>query len=187
LTFLAGPMIGRDRWLAAHTSFFPPFRAANTAFSNSLFLCGIVVGIMILPIVTSISREVMSQTPREACEAALALGGTRWGMITDVILPFSRNGIIGAALLGLGRAAGETIAVDIILATTNTAPWWPLNLHVLNPGGGAIAPLIADWFTQVPTRGLSALTLAALTLFVTTLLINLTDRVFVARASTAAA
>ena len=61
----------------------------------------------------------MSQTPRDQCEGALALGGTKWGMITDVILPFGRNGIIGAALLGLGRALGETIAVTLILSITS--------------------------------------------------------------------
>ncbi len=74
----------------------------------------------IVPIITSVSREVMAQTPREACEAALGLGGTRWGMVTDVILPFSRNGIVGAFLLGFGRGLGETMIVVLVLSKATT-------------------------------------------------------------------
>ena len=103
------------RWLSDHGDFFPPFRVVGTSLGNSLFVAGLIVGIMVLPIIASISREVMSQVPRDQCEAALGLGGTRWGMVTSVILPFSRNGIVGASMLGLGRAMGETIAVSIIL------------------------------------------------------------------------
>ena len=72
---------------------------------------------MISPIVTSVTRDVMAQVPREQCEGALALGGTRWGMIRDVILPFARGGIVGGALLGFGRALGETIAIAIVITS----------------------------------------------------------------------
>ena len=71
---------------------------------------------MILPIVTSVSRDVMAQCPREQCEGALALGGSRWGMIRTVLMPFSRSGIVGAVLLGFGRALGETIAISSSLS-----------------------------------------------------------------------
>ena len=132
---------------------------------------------MVTPIVTSVSREVMSQVPREQCEGALALGGTKWGMVTEVILPFARNGIIGAALLGLGRALGETIAVTLILSVTNLPTG-----HILYPGGGTVPALIVDWYAQVGSgRGLDALTLAGLTLFALTLGVNIVARIIVSR------
>ncbi len=92
---------------------FPYFRVPpnGAILAGSSVVAGMVLSIMILPIITSVSRDVMAQVPREQCEGALALGGTRWGMIRSVILPFGRNGIIGAILLGFGRALGETIAL----------------------------------------------------------------------------
>ena len=89
LKVLGQQMFGFTKWLSVHASFIPLFREPDATFGNSIFVCGVVVGIMIIPIVTSVSREVMSQVPRDACEAALALGGTKWGMVTDVILPFA--------------------------------------------------------------------------------------------------
>ena len=77
-----------------HASFVPIFRTPTPGqYVKSIFACGLICAVTIIPIITSISREVMAQTPRDVCEAALGLGGTRWGMVTDVILPFSRNGI----------------------------------------------------------------------------------------------
>ncbi len=168
---------GPTTWLTAHAAFFPLFQAGPGKVGRSLFVCGLVVAIMVTPIVTSVSREVMSQVPREQCEGALALGGTKWGMVTDVILPFARNGIIGAALLGLGRALGETIAVTLILSVTNLP-----NSHILYPGGGTVPALIVNWYAQVgPGRGLDALTLAGLTLFALTLGVNIIARIIVSR------
>ena len=80
-----------------------------------MFIAGIVVSLMVLPIIASVTREVFAQTPPGEKEAALALGGTRWGMIRTVVLPFGRGGIIGGSMLGLGRALGETIAVSLLL------------------------------------------------------------------------
>jgi phosphate transport system permease protein len=167
---------GVTKWLSQHASFIPFFREPDATYGNSIFLCGLVVGIMIIPIVTSVSREVMSQAPREACEAALALGGTKWGMVTDVILPFARNGILGGVLLGLGRALGETMAVLLILSETNT-----IHFNVLGPGGGQIPALIANTFVALPSLGKSALTLAGLLLFATILVINFAARKVVGR------
>jgi phosphate transport system permease protein len=133
---------------------------------------------MILPIVTAISREVMSLVPRDECEAALALGGTRWGMITDVILPFARSGIIGGVMLGLGRALGETIAVRIILVS-NDRIW----LHILQPGGGSISALIVREFAGSSRLEQSALTVAGVTLFAITLGINIGARLVLVRAA----
>ncbi len=163
-------------WLSHHADFIPFFREPDTTYGNSIFLCGIVVGIMIIPIVTSVSREVMSQAPRDACEAALALGGTKWGMVTDVILPFARNGILGGVLLGLGRALGETVAVLLILSQTNI-----VHTHILGPGGGDIPALIANYFVTLPPLGKSALTFAGLLLFATILVVNFIARRIVGR------
>src|SRR5258707_1229969 len=79
------------------------------------FVIGLVLAIMILPIVSAISREVMATVPADHKEAALGLGATRWEMIRIAVLPFSRSGIVGGAMLGLGRALGETIAVTILI------------------------------------------------------------------------
>ena len=171
--WLSGPTI----WLSKYGAFFPPFRSAPGQVGRSLFACGLVVGVMVTPIVTAVSREVMAQTPREQCEGALALGGTKWGMITEVIFPFARNGVIGAGLLGLGRALGETMAVALILSINNVP-----TSHILFPGGGTIPALIVDWYDQVgPGLGLDALTLAGLTLFALTLGVNAIARIIVSR------
>ena len=108
------------KWLVDHASFVPIFRTPTpNAYVKSIFACGLICAVTIIPIITSISREVMAQAPRDVCEAALGLGGTRWGMVTDVILPFSRNGILGAILLGIGRGLGETMIVVLVLSPGN--------------------------------------------------------------------
>jgi phosphate transport system permease protein len=176
-TFLDQHLVATTKWFGHHASFFPPF-VLNSAknVGGSLFEAGLVVGIMITPLITSISREVMSQVPRDTCEAALALGGTRWGMITDVILPFSRNGIIGGTLLGLGRALGEAIAVTLVLLSDDR-----LTAHILQPGGGTVSSLIVRQFLGGSSIEKSALTLGALLLFAITLAVNIGGRVIVAR------
>jgi phosphate transport system permease protein len=176
LKVLSSEVFGVTKWLSNYASFIPLFREPDKTFGNSIFVCGLVLGVMIIPIVTSVSREVMAQAPREACEAAVALGGTKWGMVTDVILPFARNGILGAVLLGFGRALGETVAVLLILSQDNL-----LRSHILGPGGGQIPALIADLFTSVPALTKSALTLAGLLLFVTILVLNFVARKAAAR------
>jgi phosphate transport system permease protein len=166
-----------QNWLGHHANFFPLFRlSSNTPIGRSEFLAGIVVAIMILPLMTAISREVMSQVPRADCEAALALGGTRWGMVTDVILPFARSGIIGGAMLGLGRALGETIAVSIIVNANDQ-----FSSHILQSGGGSVSALIARQFSSSGSVAQSALILGGLVLFAVTLSVNLLARVVVSR------
>ena len=182
LTALNHYVYGTTKWLNFHGSFIPFLQTPEPGtYGNSIFLCGLVVGVMVIPIVTSISREVMVRAPREACEGALGLGGTRWGVVTDVILPFSRNGIVGAALLGMGRAIGETFAVYLILSSRNV-----VTPKILGPGGlGSISQLITLFFESVPKLSKSALTFAALLLFLTTLSINLIARVIIGRAEAA--
>jgi phosphate transport system permease protein len=136
---------------------------------------------MILPIITSVSRDVMAQVPRDQCEGALALGGTRWGMIRDVILPFGRGGIMGATLLGFGRALGETIAVALIIVSLS----YKANLHVIKSGAGSIASLIALRFAEANALERSGLVAAGLALFLLTLAVNLAARRIVNRVARA--
>jgi phosphate transport system permease protein len=175
---LAAPEIRIARWMNHHLSVLPWFRltTSTTTLAASTFDAGLVVGIMIIPIITSISRDVMGQVPREQCEGALALGGTRWGMIRDVILPFGRSGIIGGVILGLGRALGETIAILFIITIV-----FPVNTHILTGGSGSIAAIIANLFGNSNALGRSGLIAAGLCLFVLTLLVNFAARFVVAR------
>ena len=114
-----------EQWLSDKFSFLP-FIGGSVA-GPSYFIAGLILAIMIIPIVSAITREVISTVPREHKEAALALGATRWEMIRTAILPYSRSGITGAAMLGLGRAMGETIAVTIVIgnAPVTRGTRWP--------------------------------------------------------------
>jgi phosphate transport system permease protein len=172
-SYVRGPVT----WIASHLGFIPIFRTTEPGnYSDSVFICGLIVGIMIIPVVASVSREVMSQAPRDMVEAALGLGGTRWGSITDVILPFSRNGIVGGTLLGLSRALGETMAVLLILSSSNA-----VSKAILGPGNGDIAKQIGDSFPISPIHSQSELTLAGLTLFATTLIFSYGGRIVARR------
>jgi phosphate transport system permease protein len=168
------------RWLVDHASFVPIFRTPSPGlYVKSIFACGLICAVTIIPIITSISREVMAQAPRDVCEAALSLGGTRWGMVTDVILPFSRNGILGAVLLGIGRGLGETMIVVLVLSQGNH-----LTSALMGPGGlGSIAAQITENFVASSVITKSALILLGLVLFATTLAINVVARLIVERSS----
>jgi phosphate transport system permease protein len=179
---LQGRMVPVARWFADHLSAIPAFRLTriDARLAQSSFVAGVVVAIMILPVITSVSRDVMAQVPREQCEGALALGGSRWGMIRDVVLPFGRSGIVGATLLGFGRALGETIAVALIISLVFKANW-----HVLEAGGSSIAALIATRFGEAGAIDRSGLVAAGLALFLLTLGVNLLARRIVKRAGIA--
>ena len=166
------------KWIVDHFGFVPFFRTPTPGvFVQSVFACGLVCACTLIPIITSVSREVMAQTPRDACEAALGLGGTRWGMVTDVILPFSRNGIVGAFLLGFGRGLGETFIVVLVLSPANK-----VTTALMGPNGlGSIAKQITeDYLTASPVNA-SALIVLGLILFLTTLLVNVGARAVVGR------
>lgn len=178
LYFLQPKLMGTSRWLTDHLGFIPFFHTTRPVFGSSMFIAGIVVGLMVLPIVASVTREVLSQAPRGVCEAALALGGSRWGMIRSVILPFGRSGIVGAAMLGLGRALGETIAIALILSFN-----FRLHTEILSPGGGSVAGLIANNFGEAGEVQRHALVAAGLALFVITLIVNTTARIIVNKTS----
>jgi phosphate transport system permease protein len=167
------------RWLVHHAGFIPIFRTYSPTpqYVQSIFACGVICAVTIIPIITSISREVMAQAPRDVCEAALGLGGTRWGMVTEVILPFSRNGILGAILLGIGRGLGETMIVVLVLSPGNH-----LTASLLGPDGlGSVALQITENFVTSSYIARSALILLGLVLFLTTLGVNILARLVVQR------
>ncbi len=176
LSYLQPKLDGPARWLSTWVRFIPIFKTKVPIFGSSLFVSGLVLALMIVPIITSISLAVMSEVPRVYCEAALALGGTKAGMIREVVWPFSKGGLIGASMLGLGRALGETIAVALILSNDFRIP-----TNVLSPGGASVAGTIALKFGEAGELGRSALIAAGLVLFTVTLLVNVVARAVVAR------
>jgi phosphate ABC transporter permease protein PstC len=164
-----------QQWFA-DTFSFVPFVGGAVA-GPSYFVAGLILAIMIVPIVSAISREVISTVPRELKEAALALGATRWEMIRIAILPYARPGIVGASMLGLGRAIGETIAVTLVIGNASTLG------HQLFDQGYTLAAVIANEFGEAAADPLhsGALIAAGLILFVLTLIVNFAARGFVAR------
>ena len=172
-------LITVSRFVSEHLLAIPFFRLSEPSarLTGSSFIAGVVVGMMIMPIICSISREVMGRVPRDLCEGALALGGTRWGMIKAVVLPFGRSGIFGAALLGFGRALGETIAVALLIGNVEAVA----NLHVLEQGAGSVAALIAIRFGEASSIERSGLVAAGLSLLLLTFTVSLFSRFIIAR------
>jgi phosphate ABC transporter permease protein PstC len=174
--FLAPKLQGAEQWLADRLSFVP-FIGGGLVTIPNYFITGLVLAIMILPIVSAISREVMATVPADHKEAALGLGATRWEMIRLAVLPYCRSGIVGGAMLGLGRAIGETIAVTILIGD---AP--KLGGHLFAQGY-SLAAVIANEFGEAQGLHRSALFAAGLVLFVLTLLVNGIARLMVRRAA----
>ncbi|HEX3520142.1 MAG TPA: phosphate ABC transporter permease subunit PstC [Solirubrobacteraceae bacterium] len=174
--FLAPKLHGAEQWVADRLSFIP-FIGGGLVTIPNYFITGLVLAIMILPIVSAISREVMTTVPADHKEAALGLGATRWEMIRIAVLPYCRSGIVGGAMLGLGRAIGETIAVTILVGD---AP--QLGSHLFGQGY-SLAAVIANEFGEAQGMHRSALFAAGLVLFVLTLLVNGLARFFVVRAA----
>ena len=164
-----------EDWLGSVLGWLPLFDTA-AGVSGTIFVASVVLAIMILPIVTAISREVFAQTPVFHKEGALALGATRWEMIRTAILPFGAPGVISAAMLGLGRALGETIAVSLILSTVPTFSF------SLFSGGETFASKIANNAAEfdTPTKA-GAFIAAGLVLFVLTFVVNAIARVVIER------
>ena len=176
LFFLAPKLLPAEQWLADRLSFVP-FIGGGLVTIPNYFVAGLVLAIMILPIVSAISREVMATVPADHKEAALGLGATRWEMIRMAVLPYCRSGIVGGAMLGLGRAIGETIAVAILIGGTPR-----LGSHLFGPGE-SLAGSIANEFGEAQGLHRSALFAAGLVLFVLTLLVNGVARALVLRAA----
>jgi phosphate transport system permease protein len=186
LFFFQGHVIGLARWLSTWLAWVPLFRvegadptdplASQSVYTASTFIAGFVVALMVIPISCSIMREVFSQAPPGEREGAYALGATRWGMVRTVVLPFGRGGMIGAIMLGLGRALGETIAVYLIIS-----PVFRINWHILQSGSNSVASLIVLRVGDASGFGLSALMAAGLALFALTLIVNFGASAIIAR------
>ena len=174
--FLVPKLQPAERWFS-DTFGFLPFVGGAVSGPN-YFIAGLILAIMILPITSAIAREVMATVPAEHKEAALALGATRWEMIRLAVLPHSRAGVVGGAMLGLGRAVGETIAVTIVIGNA------PEIGHSLFSQGYTLAAVIANEFGEAASNPVhrAALIAAGLVLFVLTLIVNAVARALVLRA-----
>ncbi len=176
--FLLRPnIIGFSRWVSDYFGWIPLFHVNGKnpksaalqpgLYNTSAFLAGVVVSMMVVPIVTSVMREVFSQAPVGEREAAYALGATRWGMIRNVVLPFGKGGMIGGTMLGLGRALGETIAVYFVISFA-----FKIKIRVLESDSNTVSAHIAQKFGDASPLGISGLMAAGLVLFVLTLFVN---------------
>jgi phosphate transport system permease protein len=164
-------------WLNEHMGWFPLFSGQASGTGRTMLTASLVLAVMILPIITSLCREVFLQAPRLHEEAALALGATRWEMIRLAVLPYARPGIISAVMLGLGRALGETMAVAMVLSGGHF-----VSLQVLtsdNPN--TIAATIAQNFPDASGIRVNQLIAAGLILFVITLAVNMFARWIIGR------
>ena len=173
-------------WLQRNLGWIPFFQVRDTdpdaavwdasRYVSSAFCAGIAVSMMVMPMACAVMRQVFSQTPPGEKEAALALGATKWGMVTSVVLPFGRGGIIGGTMLGLGRALGETIAVILIIS-----PSFEIKPRILEIGTMTVSSLIAGRFGEASASQLSALLAAGFVLFMITLVVNTLAAIIVNR------
>jgi len=171
LYYFMPEIVPAAQWLSTYLGWLPIFSNDLDLYTKSILIAGFVLAMMILPTVSAISREVFWQVPKGHIEASLALGATRWEMIRMAVLPFSRPGMISAAMLGLGRALGETIAVALILSAV-----FEINWQITEPGGNSIAANIALKWGEAAGNGRSALIATGMVLFFITLVVNMTAR-----------
>jgi phosphate transport system permease protein len=174
---LAPATLGLATWLNTYLGFIPLFAGPVSVTGRTMLVVGITLAVMILPIITAVSREVFLQTPTLHEEAALALGATRWEMIRMAVLPFGRSGIISGSMLGLGRALGETMAVAIILSASGAVTF---NL-ISSDNPSTIAANIALQFPDSTGLAVNTLIASGLVLFVITLLVNALARYIINR------
>ncbi|HEY2792672.1 MAG TPA: phosphate ABC transporter permease subunit PstC [Micromonosporaceae bacterium] len=173
--YLVQPVAGLSAWLHKYFGWIPIF-GGDGPYGKSILLGSFVLGIMILPIVTALSRDVFAQTPAMNEEAALALGATKWEMIRTSVLPYGRPGLIAATMLGLGRALGETMALALTLGST-----FIISPDILQNGGNTIAANIVHQFAEASPLGRGALIASGLVLFAITLIVNVAARIIIYR------
>jgi phosphate transport system permease protein len=178
IAWLAPRLVPFYRWLDDHLGFVPLFSGPASATGRTMLTAAIVLAVMILPITSAIAREVFSQAPALHREAALALGATRWEMLRMAVLPYGRSGVIGGAMLGLGRALGETLAVAIVLSVSAGAVTFDL-IGSTNPS--TIAANIALKFPDSSGLEVNALIASGLALFAITFAVNFFARAIVNR------
>lgn len=189
--FLQNHVTGLARWLSTYLGWIPLLSvdgadpgdplASVTVYTSSTFIAGLVVALMVTPIACSVMRESFAQAPLGEREGAYALGGTRWGMVRTVVLPFGKGGIIGGMMLGLGRALGETIAVYMIISLV-----FAVQPRILENGASSVSALVALRFGEATALGTSALMAAGLALFLITLVVNFLASTIVARSRSGA-
>ena len=169
--------VGFMTWLEDYLGFLPFFAGPVSTTGRTMLVVGVTLAVMILPIITAVSREVFLQTPKLHEEAALALGATRWEMIRMAVLPFGRSGVVSGAMLGLGRALGETMAVAIILSVSGA-----VTFNLISSGNpSTIAANIALEFPESTGIEVNTLIASGLVLFVITLAVNAVARYIVNR------
>lgn len=190
---LQNKIVPLAQWLSEHFGWLPLLGidadgyvkgspiSQNTVFTSSTFIAGIVVAFMVAPVMCAVMREAFTQAPIGEREGAYALGGTKWGMICTVVIPFGKGGMIGGSMLGLGRALGETIAVYMVLSVV---PGFQPN--IFQNGGSSVSSLIALRYGESTAFSLSALFAAGLALFAMTLVINFAASSIVARSRSGA-
>lgn len=164
------------RWLSQYLSWIPIFKVSTDAnapvwqqssYTGSVFIAGLTVSMMTIPLACAVMRSVFDQTPLGEREAAMALGGTKFGVIRRVVLPFAKGGVIGGTMLALGRALGETAAVLVVISTA-----YVISFHILQAGTQTTSALIAGNFGDATKAQLSALLAAGFVLFLITLAVN---------------
>jgi phosphate transport system permease protein len=183
--FVMPRLLGVEAWLAHHLGFIPffTFTLDNSPgnYATSPFIAGLLVSVLAIPIVCSLSRQVFSQAPQGEREAAYALGSTRWGMIRTVVLPYGRAGMVGASMLGLGRALGETVVVSFILTQV-----FHFNFNILQTGGNSVTLMIANHILDAGPKEISALMAAGMALFVLTIGVNTIAATIISRSRSGA-
>ena len=176
LTF-APMLVPFYKWLNENLGWIPIFSGTPSGTGKTILTASLVLAVMILPIMTAICREVFLQTPKLHEEAALALGATRWEMVRMAVLPFARSGMVSGAMLGLGRALGETMAVTLVLS-----PLGIVTFNLINPENPTTIPaIIALRFPEAHDEGVNTLIAAGLILFIVTFAVNFVARWIVSR------
>jgi phosphate transport system permease protein len=177
IAWLAPNLVPAYEWLERNLGFIPFFAGPTSATGRTMLTAGLVLAIMILPIISAISREVFLQVPSLHREAALALGATRWEMIRMAVFPYGKSGVIGGAMLGLGRALGETLAVALVLSVSGG-----ITFNLISSGNpSTIAANIALQFPESSGIDVNTLIASGLALFVITLAVNMAARAIVNR------
>jgi phosphate transport system permease protein len=177
VAWLAPHLVPLYGWLEENLGFIPLFAGPASTTGRTMLTAGLVLAIMILPIISALAREVFSQVPALHREAALALGATRWEMIRMAVLPYGRSGVIAGAMLGLGRALGETMAIALVLSVSGG-----ITFNLISSGNpSTIAANIALEFPESSGLDVNTLIASGLALFLITLAVNMLARWIVNR------
>jgi len=163
--------------LNKYLGFIPIFTNKSHTFAGSPFIAGWIVAVMIVPIITSVTREIFSQVDKDLINAATGLGAGKASVFSKVILPTASGGVIGGVLLGIGRALGETVAIYFVLTLTMDTNWY----QILEGHGGSIASFIVAQMGEAGDKVVSALMAGGVILFVVSLILNFAANSIVAR------